>query len=86
MPKTNILLMDEDPAPGGISKILVNTGINYLSTVAGFLPSTISLENGWDPLEEAIYFPFEMCFFFEGVSYVCFTKRNVYAFPLSPIQ
>ena len=64
VPKTNILLMEEDPAPRGISRILVNAGINYLSTGAGFLPSTISPENGWvNPLEEAINFPFEMVFF-----------------------
>ena len=75
VPKTNILLMEEDPAPRGISKILVNTGINYLSTGAGFLPSTISPENGWDPLEEAIlsfllrwylFWGSELCLFHEG--------------------
>jgi len=31
-----------NPAPPGMYKPLKNNGINYLSTCAGFLPSTVS--------------------------------------------
>ena len=56
-----------NPVPPGMYQTLINKGLNYLSTGAGFLPSTV-VASGDQRTNERFFFPVQCCWGFQRVS------------------